>query len=132
LIPSATAFHDYSFSKSIQKYYYMERNRIMFLLKNFSLKYLLLILPMFLITEVGLDFFSLKSGFFKERLRAWVYFLKRKHWGPVIEARQHIQKNRIVSYITDIIDFQDLDSEILTKVGNPLFRAYFRAIKPFI
>ena len=137
LCKESRAYHEYSFSKGVKKYYFMERNRLIFLLKNFSLRYLLLILPIFLLTEVGLDLFSLKNGFGKQRVKAWLYFTKSKHRKQIFEARRIIQKNRTVSeknlvkYLTDEIISQEVDS-LFTRLGNRLFKAYFKLIRPFI
>ena len=138
LVSEARAFHEYSFSKSITKYYYMERNRMLFLVKNFSVHYLFLIFPMFLVTEVGLLLFSLRNDFFMERLSAWGYFFKRKNRKALMASRRDIQQRRMVSdkalvpFLTDRIAFQDVDSTLLTRVGNPLFKVYFSLIRPFI
>ena len=135
----AKAYHEYSFSRSIKKYYYMERNRLMFLVKNFSLKYLILIFPLFFITEIGLDFYSFKNGFIIERMQAWHYFFKKKNRKRLLSSRKIVQQKRklsdkeMVNYLTDVIAFQDVESVLLEKVGNPIFKLYFRLIvKPFI
>ena len=138
LAPEARAYHDYSFSKSIQKYYYMERNRILFLLKNFSLRYLVFIAPMFFITELGLSLYSLKNGFAKERMQAWSYLMKRSNRKELMLSRRVIQKSRkvkdreLLGYLTDEITAQEIDSSLLNRIGNPLFRVYFKLIKPLI
>lgn len=138
IVPEARAFHEYNFSKSIQKFYFMERNRFLFLLKNFSIHYLIAIAPMFFITEFGLLLFSLKNGFFMERVKAWMYFLNIKNSIAVIRARQDVQKRRVIDdttlkkYLRATISFQDIDSTLLARVGNPLFSLYFKLIYPFI
>jgi len=113
----------------------MERNRILFLLKNFSLRYLLLIFPMWLLTEVGLTFYSLKNGFFIERIKVMLYFTNLKNLKKILISRKNIQRVRLrldremLPYLTDIVEFQDINSFILTTIGNPIYKIYFRLLK---
>ena len=52
LLPNALVWHKYSFSKNNKKIFYVERNRLLFLYKNFELKYWILILPIFIFNEI--------------------------------------------------------------------------------
>ena len=47
LAPEAVAYHKYEFSRSIKKYYYLDRNRIMAIIKNYHWATLAVILPSF-------------------------------------------------------------------------------------
>ena len=132
LIRDAEFFHKYQFSKSIQKYYWMERNRHAILLLYFKWPTLLLIFPMWLILEIGLLFFSLARGWFPERLRVYHYWLKPSHWTLWLAKRKQIQKTRTVSdrvllgQMVSTVAFQEsaVESPILTFMGNPLMWVY--------
>ena len=105
----AIVWHKYSFSKNKKKIYYLERNRLFFLLQNFELRTLCLILPAFLFIEIGLLFYSLLNGWFLLKLKSYIDVIKKIK--IVIIHRKHIQKNRIVKdkelikYLTDQIIF---------------------------
>ena len=62
---TSVVYHSYEFSRSIKKYYYMERNRFIVMFQNYKLGTILLILPVLVIMEMGLLLFSLSNGFFK-------------------------------------------------------------------
>ncbi|MEI6597314.1 MAG: glycosyltransferase family 2 protein, partial [bacterium] len=94
LAPGAVVYHKYEFSRSIKKYYFMDRNRIIAMLKNYHWLTLVLIFPAFLIMEVGLIFFATKGGWFKEKINVYKYFLKLKNWRYIVEARKQAQKLR--------------------------------------
>jgi GT2 family glycosyltransferase len=68
IVPAAVIYHKYQFAKSIKQYYWMERNRFICLLENYKLGTLILIGPALLAMEIGLFLFSLKSGFWREKL----------------------------------------------------------------
>ncbi|MFA5158282.1 MAG: glycosyltransferase [Patescibacteria group bacterium] len=71
LIESAILWHKYSFSKHKSKFYYAERNRLKFLLKNFSFKYLALIFPAFVVTELMMILYALIGGWVIEKFKGY-------------------------------------------------------------
>lgn len=143
---TSTVYHRYEFSRSIQKFYYMERNRMVMMLKNYSFKTLCLIAPMFWIMEGGMFGFSFLGTMLgtrgsltlREKTRSYAFFLKPSTWRYLLQERKHIQKSRKVSdaIITknfcDVIEFQDVDNPLLRYVVNPLTRMYWRAIRSLI
>ncbi len=76
LVPSAKIYHKYSFSQNKLKFYHAEKNRLAFLLKNFSLKYLLLITPIFFINEFFVVLYSLASGQIVAKFSSYGYVLR--------------------------------------------------------
>jgi GT2 family glycosyltransferase len=97
LISEAEFFHKYQFKKSIQKYYWMERNRYAILLIYFRWPTLLVLLPGIILSEIGLILFSIPGGWFKQRLEAYKYWTKVSNWKIWLKKRAYIQKNRKIS-----------------------------------
>ncbi|MBA3047888.1 glycosyltransferase family 2 protein [Patescibacteria group bacterium] len=137
LANSAVAYHKYEFSKSIKQYYWMDRNRIIAIIKNYHILTLLLIFPAFIIMEIGLILFSLKTGWFKEKMRVWKYFLTPAKWIYLISARKKTQKLRrvkdkdIIKLITGKIWYQEID-DVKLRLINPVFNAYWSIVKKLI
>jgi len=133
----AVVHHKYEFAKSIKQYYFMDRNRIIAILKNYHILTLLLIMPAFVIMEFGLILFSLKTGWFKEKIKVWKYFLSPEKWIYLIKARKEVQKMRkikdkeIVKMITGKIWYQEVDDWKLRFI-NPFFNLYWKIIKRLI
>lgn len=127
-------YHNYEFSRSITKYYWMDRNRTIAILKNYSLPTLILVFPAWLIMELGLLVFSLQSGWFKKRLEVMSYFLKAKTWNYLKKVRHNIQANRkikdkeILKMVSGKIWYQEIADPKL-KIINPIFNTYFLLIK---
>ena len=138
VVPSAVIFHKYQFSKSIQKYYFMERNRLICLLENYKLATLVLIFPAWLVMEIGLFLFSLKSGFWQDKLRVYGYFFKLNVWRKILRIRRFRRTIRaredkeIVKFFTGKIEFQEIDNWLLNKVANPIFNLYWQIIRKLI
>ncbi|MBI4239833.1 glycosyltransferase family 2 protein [Candidatus Uhrbacteria bacterium] len=143
--PASKVYHHYEFTRSIQKFYYIERNRFLVVLRNYSIKTLVLIAPLFVIWEIGLLFMSLVGFLFmkktiglREKLRAYGYFFSGNVWAHVCHTRSAIQKSRcvadkdIVSLFTDTIEFQDVSNLLLTRVANPITRVYWKIVKRLI
>ncbi|MBU4257246.1 glycosyltransferase family 2 protein [Patescibacteria group bacterium] len=137
LAPDAVVYHKYQFAKSIKQYYWMDRNRIIAMIKNYHFLTLLLILPPFVIMELGLILFSLKTGWFKEKIKVWKYFLTPAKWKYLHNARKRTQSLRkikdrdIAKMITGKIWYQEVD-DVKLRLVNPLFEFYWRLVKMII
>ncbi len=135
VVPDAVIYHKYVFSKSIKKYYFMERNRFICLLENYKWGTIILITPACLLMEFGLFLFSLKSGFWLEKLKVYAYFLKPKSWLKIFKHRKEKKNYRqakdrkIAKIFTGKIEFQEIDNFILKNIANPIFNAYWQIIK---
>lgn len=133
----AIVYHKYEFNRSIQKYYWMDRNRIITIIKNYHWLTLLLILPAFMVMEIGLTVFSLESGWFKDKLKVWKYFLSKQNWKLLLQKRRQIQSSRIISerkiasLVTGKIWYQEIGSWKL-RVANPFFQLYWWFVKKVI
>jgi len=136
--PFAVVYHHYEFSRSIRKFYYMERNRLTMMVKNYSFAALIIFIPLVLFWEAGMLFYSALMSIggkgtltFKEKVRAYRYFFSKRVWKSLLEKRAAVQKSRIVpdSAIVRLFDpairFQDVDNPLLRLIANPITRCYF-------
>lgn len=138
LAPRAVAYHHYEFSRSQNKYFWMERNRLIAAWKNYSTLSLVLFFPALVVMELGMSFFSLRSGWFKEKKRAWAYFFNLRHWSYLLRARRETQRLRRISDTSILplfsgkIWYQEIDNPLLRYVANPVFSLYFCIMKTVI
>lgn len=134
LAPRAIMYTKYEFQRSIKKFYWMDRNRILAILECYHLVTLIMILPAFIVMEFGLILFSLKSGWIKDKLRVWKYFFSLRTWVYILRARKRNQSMRkvkdseIVDMITGRIWYQEVDDWKLRFI-NPIFNLYWKAVK---
>jgi len=94
LMSRAQFFHKYQFKKSTGKYFWMERNRYAIMLIYFRIPTLILLFPAFILSEIGLIFFSLLGGWWKERFKAYAYWLHASNWKLWLKKRKYIQHHR--------------------------------------
>jgi len=137
LATEAIVYHKYEFSRSISKYYWMDRNRIIVMLKNYHLLTLLIILPALVVMEFGLIFFAIKGGWFKEKLRIYKYFIMPKSWRYIFNSRQSTQKLRkikdrdLLPLLSSRVSYQEIESSALN-IANNIFTIYWNIIKRII
>ncbi len=130
-------YHKYEFSRSISKYFWMERNRYGVLLMFFKWPTLLLILPILIPLELGLWVFSFKGGWAGERVKVLKYWIKPSTWKLWLGKRKKTQAMRQISDKTILANcvgsilFQEssMESPIVTKFANPIMELYFKIVK---
>ncbi|MFH1947264.1 MAG: glycosyltransferase family 2 protein [Candidatus Magasanikbacteria bacterium] len=137
LVKDSVFYHKYQFSRSIEKFYWMERNRYGVMLMFFRWPTLLLLLPIELALECGLWVFAFRGGWWEERVKVYKYWLKLSSWKLWLGKRKNIQKIRKVKdkdllklAVGDIV-FQEksMENPVLRWVGNPVMRIYFWLIR---
>ena len=145
MVSDSVVYHKYVFSKSTLKFFYIERNRLLTLFKNYEVRTLLLISPMLLVTEGAMLASSVIGsllrvpmlGFFS-KMRTYGFFMKKSTWKYIRQQRGIIHSQRqkrdrdLVPFMVSDIAFQDLSSPIVKYAMNPLTRAYWAIIKPLI
>ena len=133
LVKNSIFYHKYRFSRSITKFYWMERNRYGLMLMFFRWPTLLLLLPMALVLEAGLWLFAIKGGWAKERVKVYSYWLKPKSWKLWLKKRKNIQKIKkikdkdLLKLAVPGVHFQEesMENPILRYVGNPVMTVYY-------
>ncbi len=140
VVPEAVFYHQYEFSRNKNKYFLMERNRWIVLLTYYKWLTLILLLPILLVSEIGLLFISLLSGWFFQKMKAGYWFLHFKNLKLVWQKRKKIQKIRKISdkqllnNVVAKIKFSDseIDTPLLRYVANPISILYWTIVKHII
>ncbi len=138
LAPRAVMYHDYEFKRSRTKFYYIERNRLINLLTHYRLRTLALIVPALLLFEPIVLLYALREGWLWKRLGVYGFLLRPQTWKYLRRKRREVQSIRrvpdraIAAHITGRIESRVIQSPILSRVVNPLFDAYWRAVRNVI
>ncbi len=137
LAPKSVVYHKYEFSRSIKMLYYMERNRMLTLFLLYRWNTLLLILPILILTELGLVAMAFFSGWGLVKIRAYLYFLNPKNIKRICQLRKQVQSLRhqkekiIISGFQSKLSFGQKPSLVL-QIVNPLLHLYWRLVKIII
>lgn len=139
-VPSSIIYHKYELSIGAWKNYYLERNRYQMLLKNYSLKMLILIFPAILVAEIITWGHAILQGlpYIKSKLDAYWWVLT--NIPGIIEKRKQIQNNRKISdkEFIELLEWripfeQVIKNKTLCRIAdivfNTFFKYYFQALK---
>lgn len=131
-------YHKYEFKRSIQKFYWMERNRILVHFSHLRVGTLLLLLPLLLLMEAALLVFAVKGGWLKQKLFVYASLLSPKWWKYVLHKRRESARIRkamdkeIVSIFTPAIAHQETSSFAVEAIGNPILTLVWGILKRLI
>jgi GT2 family glycosyltransferase len=134
IAPQAIVYHKYSFADDAFKYYWLDRNRLLAIIKNYQLSTLFLISLALLIMEFGMLVFAAQRGWFREKLRVYKYFLSFKNWKHLLAARRHSQSLRrvadrhIVGLFSGQIWYEEIGDWKLV-VANYAMNKYWQVVK---
>jgi GT2 family glycosyltransferase len=138
LAPRSVVHHKYEFSRSVGKFYYMERNRYLVLWRNFRLWTMLLLLPWLILSELALFAAAVRAGWWREKLRVYAYFLRPAAWKHIRAGRREVASIRkvgdreIVRLFTPVIAYQEVAGPFTRYVANPLMTALWSVLRLFI
>lgn len=131
--PAAVVAHAYEFGANEDKWRWLERNRLAFLVRTYPGALLALLAPALLATELGLLAVSAGGGWGRQKLRANLEFLR---WLPrLLRERRRVQRQRTVgagefaAWLTP-----DLDSELISPLVRTwpvrlVLRTYWRLVR---
>lgn len=132
LAPKAVVRHKYSFGRTATKFYFVERNRLVMLLKNYSTRTLLVLLPALLLVELAIFAYSVMDWWFVLKLRGWWWILAniplilRKR--AAVQAERKLPDSELIGLFADKIEFEEVRTP-LTNTLNKFLSSYWRLIK---
>ncbi|MFD2572376.1 glycosyltransferase family 2 protein [Spirosoma soli] len=124
----AIIYHDYSFSKSNTKWYHVEKNRLILLFQNYSVRTLLLLSLPLISLELAILAYAVLKGFFLEKWKGYQFIWK--NWTVIKTNRKHIEVTRLVTdrdlwpQLDKAFNFSEIQHPLLTWLINPLLRLY--------
>jgi len=138
LAPKSVVYHKYEFTRSVSKFYYLERNRWLVLMQNYKWATCLLIAVPLLVMQIGMLLYSLGAGWWREELKACGYFFRRENWRKLLAKRKQVQEHRrvpdreVVRFFTGRVEFEGLQNPVLKYVANPVFNAWWQIVRRLI
>lgn len=134
--PTAVVAHAYDFSASADKWRWLERNRLAFLVRTYPGPLLALLAPALLATELALLPVAFAGGWGNQKLRANREFLA---WLPrLLRERRALQRQRAIGAAEFAASLTpDLDSDLISPlVRSPparmLLHGYWRMVRALL
>jgi GT2 family glycosyltransferase len=135
--PTSVVYHCYDFSRSTDKYYWMERNRYRLLLEHLRLPTLLVLLPGLVVSELGLLAMGATNGSLGARLKAYGHILNPRNWPRIWRKRRgvaelkSIEDRELLASAVSAIEYQEVNGPAM-RIVNPLMAAYWAVAKRMI
>jgi len=136
--PSSVCRHHYEFSRATSKWYWMERNRWIVVLKNYRLATVFLLLPAMLLADLGLLFMSAKGGWLGAKLRSLAWFLRPSAWRYLwrgrraVAAIRRVPDRELLRHFTAVIDFPDFRNPAVTKIVEPVWKLMLAIVRSVV
>jgi GT2 family glycosyltransferase len=93
--PAADVLHDYVLERPARrKEYFLERNRLVFVLTAYSARLLVLAAPVLLLVELGIVLVAAREGWLREKASGWAWLVRERRW--LARRRQTLQAERSV------------------------------------
>ena len=138
LAPHAVMHHDYDFSRTARKFHYVERNRLVNVFTHYHARTLALVAPALVLFEPVTLAYAFKSGWLRERLAVYGFFLRPRTWRYLASKRRTVQRLRripdrtLVPLLTARFNFGPLATAAVRHLVDPFFAAYWRIARRFI
>ena len=128
--PRADVFHDYNFERNAAKRYFLERNRLVFVLSSFSGRLLWLLAPVLLAAELATAALALREHWLKQKLRAWGWILGHPRWlrrhRRETQALRQVPDRDLAPYLTAVLDPTAISAPGVVTACNRLMAGYWR------
>lgn len=138
LAPRSVIFHKYEFSRSTRMVYFMERNRYLTLLIFYPGYLMFFVALPGVIMDLGMMFFSIIKGWYKEELKIYAYFCRARNYDKIIQERTKIKLFKTKSFsslaknFSGKIEFSEISNPILKYLVNPLLNVYWQVVRRII
>jgi GT2 family glycosyltransferase len=132
--PDAEVLHDYVLERpGRRKEYFLERNRLVFVLTAYSGRTLALLAPVLVAVEAGLVLLAWRQGWLREKAAGWSWLVRNRKW--LVERRRETQALRrvpdrtLAQFLTPVLDPRMLALPPGVASANALVSAWWRAVR---
>jgi GT2 family glycosyltransferase len=136
-VPDAVALHNYEFARNPDKFYIVERNRLIFVSTLWSGRALLLLSPALLALELAMVALAVKDGWLPQKTRGWGWLWRNRT--TLRARRRQVQAEKTVPdrvwmrVLTDELNTPLVDvPKALQRPLNKLMRLYWAAVSRFV
>jgi GT2 family glycosyltransferase len=131
--PAADVFHEYEYGRNPRKNYFLERNRLVFVLSAYSSRLLLLAGPLLVATELGMLALALKEGWLRDKVAGWGWLARNaavvSRRRRATQALRTVRDRELAAWLTPVFDPKMIPVPGLLKAANPLVERYWSLVR---
>jgi GT2 family glycosyltransferase len=132
--PEADVLHHYVLERSDRrKEYYLERNRLVFVLTAYSTRLLLLLSPVLVAVELGIALLALRQGWLREKVGGWTWLVGHGSWlagrRRETQALRRIPDRQLARFLTPVLDPRMLELPRGIGALNGLVSTWWRGVR---
>ncbi|MDQ3578281.1 MAG: glycosyltransferase family 2 protein, partial [Actinomycetota bacterium] len=136
-VPDAIVVHRYEFSRNANKYYLVERNRLIFVSTLWSARALLLLSPALLALEVAMLLLAVKEGWAKDKVRGWVWLWRHRgdlrERRTLVRAAQTVPDSEWMKVLTPRLDTPLIQvPKVILRPLNAVTTAYWKVVRRIV
>ena len=133
LEPAADVLHEYEYGRNPRKSYFLERNRLVFVLSAYSGRLLVLMTPVLAATELGMLALALKEGWFRDKLAGWGWLARNagvvRRRRRATQGLRRVRDRELARYLTGTFSPGMLPVPAALRAVNPLVSAYWSVVR---
>ncbi len=135
--PAADVLHDYVLERpGRDKEYYLERNRLVFVLCAYSRRLLALAAPVILLVELGLVLVAAKEGWLRAKVDGWAWLVRERRWLRAhrrrLQAARRVPDRELAHLFTPTIRLRMLTAPPGLGALNAVVGAWWRVVRVFL
>jgi GT2 family glycosyltransferase len=135
--PGADVLHDYVLERpGRDKEYYLERNRLVFVLSAYSRRLLALAAPVLLLVELGIVVMAAKEGWLGAKVAGWGWLLRERRWLRAhrrrLQAARTVPDRELARLFTPAIRLQMRTEPPGMAALNAVVAAWWRVVRVFL
>ncbi len=136
-VPDAVLVHRYEFSRNTNKYYLVERNRLIFVLTQWSWRALVLLAPAFVALELAMLALAIKEGWVRDKVRGWVWLWRNRRdlaaRRRLVRADQTVPDREWMRVLTTRLETPLIQvPHAILRPLNAVTTAYWKVIRRFV
>jgi len=136
-VPDAVVLHRYEFSRNTNKFYLVERNRLIFVSTLWSGRALALLAPALLALEFAMLLLAVKDGWAKDKVRGWAWLWRNRavlrERRARVRAEQTVPDTEWMRVLTTNLDTPLIAVPgVVLKPLNTVTTAYWRLVRRFV
>jgi GT2 family glycosyltransferase len=134
--PAADVLHEYEYGRNPRKSYFLERNRLVFVLSAYSARQLVLLAPLLVLTELGMTAIAIKERWLRDKVAGWGWLLKNARTVAgrrrQTQALRRVRDRELASYLTATFSPGMTPVPGLLQAANPFVAAYWRLVSRWL